>query len=111
FYRWPFGGFLHWGYNYWYKSQTRQLIDPFVVTDATYWPGWAYGDPFVVYPGPGGMPIDSIRWEVFHESLQDYALLQTLGVERDGKLMAPLKSFENFPKTEKWIAATRRRLL
>ena len=29
FYHLKAQGFLHWGYNYWYKSQTQQLIDPF----------------------------------------------------------------------------------
>jgi hypothetical protein len=112
FYRWNFRGFLHWGYNYWYKSQTRQLIDPYFVTDGLAWPGWAYGDTFVVYPGPPEVgPIDSIRWEVFAESLQDYALLQTLGVPHDGPLLADLKSFEDFPKNEAWIESARRRLL
>lgn len=102
FYRWPFGGFLHWGYNYWYKSQTRQLIDPYTVQDGLRWEGgWAYGDPFQVYPGPDG-PIDSLRWEVFGESLQDYRLLQTLGVERDDALLAPLASLADFPKYEDW---------
>jgi hypothetical protein len=110
FYRFGCLGFLHWGYNYWYKSQTQQMIDPFTVTDGLAWPGWAYGDTFQVYPGECG-PIDSIRWEVFAESLQDYALLQTLGVERDGALLAPLKDFDDFPKDERWIRAARRRLL
>lgn len=112
FYRWGFGGFLHWGYNYWYKSQTRQMIDPFVVSDGLGWPGWAYGDPFVVYPGSAEVgPLDSIRWEVFAESLQDYALLQTLGVDMNSNLLKPLKSFQDFPKTEVWINTARRRLL
>ena len=110
FYRLGVGGFLHWGYNYWYKSQTQQMIDPFTVTDGLAWPGWAYGDTFQVYPGPDG-PLDSIRWEVFAESLQDYALLQTLGVPREGALLAPLRGFDDFPKTEAWLAAARRRLL
>ena len=110
FYRWPFQGFLHWGYNYWYKSQTRQLIDPFTVQDALAWPGWAYGDTSVVYPGPDG-PLDSIRWEVFGESLQDYALLQTLNVDRNDKRLAPLRSFADFPKTEAWRRQTRAKLL
>ncbi|MCD4823173.1 MAG: DUF4091 domain-containing protein [Phycisphaerae bacterium] len=109
FYRWPFKGFLHWGYNYWYKSQTRDLIDPYTVQDALAWPHWAYGDPFMVYPGPDG-PVDSVRWEIFGESLQDYALLQTLGVDRNNKLLAPLKSFENFPKTERWRRDLRAKL-
>ncbi len=111
FYRWPFRGFLHWGYNYWYQSQTRNLIDPYTVQDGMAWEhGWAYGDPFMVYPGPDG-PVDSMRWEVFGESLQDYALLQTLGVSRDDPLLAPLASFADFPKTEGWRREARRALL
>jgi len=111
FYRWPFKGFLHWGYNYWYESQTRNLIDPYTVQDGLAWHrGWAYGDPFMVYPGPAG-PVDSLRWEVFAESLQDYQLLQTLGVARDHELLAELRSFEDFPKAAAWRADVRRRLL
>src|SRR5579872_745867 len=52
FYRLRSLGFLHWGYNYWYRSQTRELIDPFNEQAGAAWRGWAYGDPFVVYPGP-----------------------------------------------------------
>jgi len=110
FYRFGFGGFLHWGYNYWYKKQTRQLIDPFTVTDALAAPGWAHGDTFVVYPGPDG-PIDSVRWEVWAESLQDYALLQTLGADRGAPMLAPLRAFDDFPKDASWIAAARKKLL
>ena len=111
FYRWPFKGFLHWGYNYWYRSQTRELIDPYTVQDGCKWDrGSAYGDPFMVYPGPDG-PIDSLRWEVFAESLQDYALLQTLGVSRDDERLAPIKSFTEFPKDEVWRSGLRRNLL
>ncbi len=111
FYRWPFKGFLHWGYNYWYESQTRRLIDPFVVTDGLAAPrGWAYGDPFEVYPGPQG-PLDSIRWEVFGESLQDYRLLQTLGVDRDDPRLAEIVSFVDFPKHANWRHDLRVKLL
>ncbi len=66
FYRTHAQGFLHWGYNYWYRSQTRELIDPFFVSDGGRWPDWSYGDSFLVYPGTGA-PIDSLRWEVFTE--------------------------------------------
>ncbi len=111
FYRWPFQGFLHWGYNYWYRSQTRKLIDPYTVQDGEAWVrGWAYGDPFQVYPGPDG-PVDSIRWEVFAASLQDYRLLQTLGVPRDHPQLADIHSFEDFPKDAAWRDAVRRALL
>jgi hypothetical protein len=111
FYRWPFRGFLHWGYNYWYQSQTRTLIDPYSVQDGLAWHrGWAYGDTFEVYPGADG-PVDSIRWEVFGESLQDYALLQTLAVDRNDALLAPILSFTDFPKTAAWRHQTRAKLL
>ncbi|MBR0056920.1 MAG: DUF4091 domain-containing protein, partial [Kiritimatiellae bacterium] len=109
FWRWPFQGFLHWGYNYWNKRGTRQPIDPLLVSDAGAWPDWAYGDPFLVYPGPDG-PIDSMRWEVFAEAMQDYALLQTLGVPRDAPLLAPIRSFADFPKDASWRLSARRRL-
>jgi hypothetical protein len=109
FYRWPFRGFLHWGYNYWCRSQTRELINPFTVQDGCKWPGWAYGDTFLVYPGDKG-PIDSLRYEAFADSLQEYALLQTLGIDRDSRLLAALKSFQDFPRTEAWLMKTRKAL-
>ena len=108
-YRWPFGGFLHWGCNYWYRQGSREMIDPFSVQDGHGWPNWAYGDTFVVYPGPDG-PVDSVRWEVFGESLQTYALLQTLGVDREDGILGSIRSFEDFPKSENWIHDTRRKL-
>lgn len=112
FYRFGAQGFLHWGYNYWYKSQTQQMIDPYHVADGLAWPGWAYGDTSVVYPGPAEIgPIDSIRWEIFAESLQDYTLLQTLGVDPNGKMLASLKNFNDFPKDERWLQSARKRLL
>jgi hypothetical protein len=103
-------GFLHWGYNYWYKRQSRELVDPFKVSDAGAWPGWAFGDTFVVYPGPDG-PLDSIRWEVFAESLQDYALLSAAGVGPDAPMLGAIRGYDDFPKTEGWIRSARRRLL
>jgi hypothetical protein len=110
FYRFQPELFLHWGYNYWYKSQTRTLVDPFSVSDGGAWPGWAYGDTFCVYPGPNG-PIDSIRWEVFAESLQDYALLQTLGIEPDDAFLRSIRSFDDFPKSADWLVSARKSIL
>lgn len=110
FYRFKTLGFLHWGYNYWYKSQTRTLIDPFVESAGCAWPGWAYGDTFVVYPGPQG-PLDSLRWEIFGLSLQDYALLQNLALPPDGPTLRPFRDFNDFPKNIDWLVKTRRQLL
>lgn len=110
FYRNCARGFLHWGYNYWYRSQTRELIDPFAVLDAMRWPSWAAGDPFVVYPGPDG-PIDSLRWEVFAESLQDYALLQAAGLDPDDPALAEIVDYAEFPRDPDWLLQRRRMLL
>ena len=110
FYRLGAKGFLHWGYNYWHKIEQEVLTDPFTDASAGAWPSIPYGDPFMVYPGENG-PIDSIRWEVFAESLQDYAMLQSAGIKRDDPLLAPLKTYAQFPKSEEWITATRAKIL
>ena len=79
FYRWPFHGFLHWGYNYWYKELTRNLIDPYTVQDSRLGTGLGIWQFLYGLPWTEG-PVDSLRWEVIAESLQDYALMQSLGV-------------------------------
>jgi hypothetical protein len=109
FWRFQHLGFLHWGYNYWYRKQTRQLIDPFLTNDGAGWPTWQAGDPFVVYPGENG-PIDSIRWEVFAESLEDYRLLQTLGVP-PASLAREFRDYDRFPRDPAWVRRRRRQLL
>ena len=109
-YRFEVLGFLHWGYNYWQRRGQLELVDPFTEQAAGAWPGWAYGDTFCVYPGPDG-PIDSIRWEIFAESLQDYALLQTLVVRPDDPRLVAFEDFNQFPKQLGWLRAMRRELL
>lgn len=119
FYKLRAKGFLHWGYNYWYimdlgfNRQTQVLVDPFTDGASGTSAGGAgapYGDAFVVYPGQAG-PIDSIRWEVFAESLQDYAILQTAGIDPDDPMLAEIKTYVVFPKNEEWIAKTMRKIL
>ncbi|WP_316814355.1 DUF4091 domain-containing protein [Pedobacter heparinus] len=105
FYHLKAQGFLHWGYNYWNKLETEEILDPFNHADAGVYPEIPYGDPFVVYPGPDG-PISSIRWEVFAESLQDYAILQTAGIDPDDQRFAALKTYADYPKSEAWIQKT-----
>jgi len=110
YYRTKARGFLHWGYNYWYKSQTRELIDPYQVLDAHWWPRWSYGDPFVVYPGEAG-PVDSLRWEVYAQGLQDYALLQGAGVDPGDPMLGEIQDYADFPRDESWIDQRRSKLL
>ena len=102
FYRLGARGFLHWGHNYWFVFCTSTIGNPFDDAAVGAWPGLPAGDPFVVYPGPDG-PLDSIRWEVFAESLQDYAILQSAGVTPDDALLDGIKDYREFPKKEEWI--------
>ena len=60
--------------------------------------------------GPDG-PIDSIRWEIFAESFQDYALLQTLGVQPGDTRLDVFEDFNRFPKDVEWLRTARRDLL
>ena len=102
FYRLGADGFLHWGFNYWQRVGFEEPLDPFYEGASGQWPDIPYGDPFLIYPGRDGA-IDSIRWEVFAESLQDYAMLQTAGIKPDDPLLAPLKSYADFPKDQAWL--------
>jgi hypothetical protein len=108
FYRFEAKGFLHWAYNYWFRMDSGALADVF--NDSTAGGGVPAGDPFVVYPGENG-PLDSIRWEVFGEALQDYAILQTAGIRPDDPMLSDLKGYDVFPKNEEWIQKTIRKIL
>ena len=76
------------------------------------------GDGFVVYPGLDG-PVDSVRWEVFREGLQDMRALQLLrdlaGTNDDtgarGLLaLRAVRSLKVYPRTDGWILGTRAKL-
>jgi hypothetical protein len=108
FYKTEVGGFLHWAYNHWYDN--THLIDPYVVTDAGAWPVIPSGDPFIVYPGPAG-PVDSLRWEILAESLQDYALLQAAQVAPDSPLLSEIRDYADFPRQRSWLPQRRREIL
>lgn len=110
FYKLGATGFLHWGYSYWFKFCTSEISDPFLYPGIMAWPGLPIGDAFMVYPGDEG-PVDSIRWENFAEGLQDYALLQSADIKPDDPLLAEIKTYYNFPKTEEWYLLFRKKLL
>lgn len=59
-------GYLHWGLNFWGK-------EPFGVPSDRLPPG----DTHVIYPGKEG-PLNSIRWEMQRESLEDCEYLHLL---------------------------------
>lgn len=65
-------GYLHWGLNHWRG-------DPFAAPSENLPPG----DTHVIYPGPDG-PLDSVRWEIQRESLEDFEALWLLTDRLDG---------------------------
>ena len=72
-------GYLHWGFNQWNTWGSRN--GPFSDTEGTNLQGRGHlpaGDTHLVYPGPRGRPLDSIRHEMCLEGVQDYELLKVL---------------------------------
>ncbi len=115
-YKFDVKGFLHWGYNFYFRQYSKGLIDPYKVTDAD--GAFSSGDSFVVYPGKDGMPFDSLRLHVFYDAFQDMLALQLLeskiGKEKavailEEGLSAPL-TFNDYPHSAEWLLETRERI-
>ena len=114
-YKFNVKGFLHWGFNFWYSQFSTKQIDPFRVTDADC--GFPSGDAYVVYPGSDG-PLDSLRWEVFMEGLQDLRALQLLEqlTSREQALelleqgLEESITFKQYPRSIDWLLQARQRI-
>lgn len=115
-YKYNIKGFLHWGYNFYYSRFSTKLINPFYETDAD--GGFPSGDAYLVYPGKDG-PIDSIRYEVYYEALQDYHLLLLLEKHKgrdyvllllEENLTKPL-SMKVYPHEKSWLLGLRDRVI
>ncbi len=69
-------GFLQWGYNFYNSQYSTYPVNPFMSTDGD---GFSpAGDCYVVYPGAGGEPLESIRMLAFSEGVNDMRALQML---------------------------------
>lgn len=112
-YKYDIKGFLHWGYNFYYTQLSKQLIDPYTVSDA----GGKFpsGDSYVVYPGKDGRAKPSIRLKVFYDALQDMAALNALEHLTDKKTCLDIieengshsLTFSNYPHSDEWLLKTR----
>ena len=116
-FKFAFTGFLQWGYNYWYRDLLDVLVDPYteVHSGKRILPS---GDAFVVYPGPDG-PVDSLRWEVFREALQDLRalrLLRELAGEKPAAAarrlleLPDVRSMADAPYSPEWILGAREKV-
>ncbi len=114
-YKFDVKGFLHWGYNFWYKRLSQGEVDPFEETDAGgFFPS---GDSYVVYPDKDGQPLLSLRLKVFYDALQDLRALKLAEslVGRE-KTMEVLEKgiekirFDKYPHSDEWQLECRERI-
>ncbi len=114
-YKFDIKGFLHWGYNFWFKQFSVGPVDPFTETDAG--GNFPSVDSYVVYPGENGKPLQSLRLKVFYDSFQDMRALQLLesliGKERTMQILEegiePI-TFSNYPHSDEWQLSTREKI-
>ena len=99
-------GFLHWGYNFYNSRHSVLHINPYKETEAN--AEFPAGDSFVIYPGAGGKPEESIRLIAFHQAQTDLRALTALAEKTsyehvmeliEGDLGEPI-TFECFPLSE-----------
>lgn len=105
-------GFLHWGYNFYNSQYSTRPIDPYRITHADY--GFPSGDAFLVYPGPGGEALLSIRGEVQTEGLTDLRALETLeslsGRQVAEAVIGEKMDFEHYPRDSAFLLSLRERI-
>lgn len=75
-YKYDIAGFLQWGYNFYNSQYSLSPINPYVCTDAD--GAFPSGDAFLVYPGEGGVPEESIRLMMMSEAMNDLAAMKLL---------------------------------
>lgn len=116
-YRYHVEGFLHWGFNFYNSVFSQYNIDPYCDTCSR--DTFPAGDGFLVYPGKGGIPEESIRQKVFMEALQDQRLCELLeekvgrsAVEKVLDSFAPdgVMKMDSYPKGEENIWKMRKAL-
>ena len=115
-YKYNMTGFLHWGYNFYNSQYSVRHIYPYESTDADGM--FAAGDSFLVYPGKGGVPEDSIRGMVLSEAMDDlraFRLLESLSSKEfvmeliEGDLAEPI-TFKKYPKSDMYLTSLRNRV-
>ncbi len=90
-------GFLQWGYNFYNCQLSLHPVDPYRVTHAEY--AFPSGDAFLVYPGPDGAPLASLRGEVQMEALTDLRALELLE-ELEGREAVEALIFRDLPEKQ-----------
>ncbi|MCL2571343.1 MAG: DUF4091 domain-containing protein [Defluviitaleaceae bacterium] len=115
-YKYNIAGFLHWGYNFYNCVHSVYPVDPYRVTDAD--GSFPSGDSYVVYPGPDGKPLASLRLMVAMEAFNDFRALKLLEELADRDTVLALVdeglqnpiTFSDFPQNEEYLLQLRLRV-
>ena len=115
-YRYDISGFLQWGFNFYSSVLSLKKIDPYRVTDAD--GAFSAGDPFIVYPGENGEPLESIRYMALRQAFHDLRALQLLEslAGRDGVEAIIAEGLEeeltltNYPRNNAYLHSLRQRV-
>lgn len=109
-------GFLHWGFNFYNTQYSLEKINPYEITDA----GGRFpaGDSFLVYPGKGGIPEESIRLMAMEEAMQDVRALKMLEKKKGREAVLTLieelaggkVTFTDYPKGVQFLLQLRQRV-
>lgn len=115
-YKFGIKGFLHWGFNFYNSMLSREHINPYLVTDS----GAAFpsGDAFLVYPGEGGVPEESIRIMVLMEAMQDLRAMEYLEKLTSREYVMKILeegtdkpiTFSEYPGNDRYILSVRNRI-
>lgn len=114
-YKYDIAGFLQWGYNFYYSQLSKEVINPFITTDAK--GAFPAGDAFCVYPGKDG-PVESLRICVFYDALQDMRAMKLLEsyagkdfvVDLIEKCAGDEITFKKYPKSSEFILKLREKI-
>lgn len=109
-------GFLHWGFNFYNSCLSKEHIDPFLDTHASY--AFPSGDSFLVYPGTDKEPWSSIRAEVQRQAIYDMRALEALEDRIGRKAVEELIyegqdgpfSFTSYPKEASYLYELREKI-
>lgn len=116
-YLYDVAGFLQWGFNFYNAKYSIHPIDPFQCADGDC--GYPAGDPFLVYPGPGGTPLSSIRAEVQDDALLDLRALRLLETLAGRTFVTelildtagmPRVTFADYPRNDDFLLHLRERV-
>lgn len=115
-YKYAIDGFLHWGYNFYNSDFSRYPIDPYRSTDAD--GAFPSGDPFLVYPGKDGKPVDSIRSMLMEKAMADLRAMRCLEklTDRETVLQCLMEkengeiTFRSYPQNMEYLEEVRERI-